>query len=65
LRSLVPRGIASISPVKASSRKKLLSELKEIVKDIPHLGAEADRFGRDLGDIVKHQPPIPKKGKWA
>jgi len=57
--------IASISPVEASPRKRLLGELKEIVKDIPHLGAEADRFGRDLGDIVKHQPPMPKGDKWV
>mgnify|MGYP001594976776 CR=1 FL=1 len=57
--------IASISPVESSSRKRLLGELKEIVKDIPHLGAEADRFGRDLRDIVKQQPPLPKEDKWA
>jgi prevent-host-death family protein len=57
--------IASISPVEASPRKRLLGELREMVKDIPHLGTEVDRFGHDLGDMVKHQPPIPKEGKWA
>ena len=57
--------IASISPVEASPRRRLLGELREMVKDIPHLGSEADRFGRDLGDIVKHQPPIPRENKWA
>jgi prevent-host-death family protein len=57
--------IASISPVETSSRKRLLGELREMVKDIPHLGAEGDRFGRDLRDILKHQPPMPKEDKWA
>jgi prevent-host-death family protein len=57
--------IASISPVETSSRKKLLGELREMVKDIPHLGAEANRFGRDLRDLLKHQPPMPKEDKWA
>ena len=57
--------IASISPVETSSRKRLLGELKEIVKDVPHLGAETDRFGRDLRDILEHQPAMPKEDKWA
>ena len=57
--------IASISPVETSSRKKLLGELKEMTKDIPHLGAEADRFGRDLRDILQQQPPMPKGERWA
>jgi prevent-host-death family protein len=57
--------IASILPVEASPRKKLLGELKEMVKDIPHLGADVDRFGRDLRDILEHQPAMPKGDKWA
>jgi antitoxin (DNA-binding transcriptional repressor) of toxin-antitoxin stability system len=57
--------IASISPVETSSRKRFLGELREMVKDIPHLGAEGDRFGRDLRGLLKHQPPMPKEDKWA
>jgi len=57
--------IASISPVETSYRKRVLGDLKEIVKDIPRLGADADRFGRDLGDVMKRQPPMPKEDKWA
>ena len=57
--------IALISPVEISPRKKLLSEFKEMVKDIPHLGPEADRFERDLRDLLEHQPPMPKEDKWA
>ena len=57
--------IASISPVETSSRRRLLGELKEMVKDIPRLGAEADRFGRDLRSILEHQLPVPKEDRWA
>jgi prevent-host-death family protein len=57
--------IASISPIEPSSRKRFLSELREMVKDIPHLGAEADRFGHDLRNVLKRQPPMPKEDRWA
>jgi prevent-host-death family protein len=57
--------VAPILPVETSSRKELLGELKEMAKDIPGLGAEADRFRRDLRDILEHQPPMPKEDRWA
>lgn len=57
--------IASISPVETSSRKRLLGEFKEVAKDIPHLGAEADRFARDLRDLLDHQPTMLKEDRWA
>lgn len=57
--------IASISPVDPFTKKRLLSELKEMVKDIPRLGAEADRFGRDLRNILEHQPRIPNEERRA
>ncbi|MGO8987886.1 MAG: type II toxin-antitoxin system Phd/YefM family antitoxin [bacterium] len=57
--------IASISPMETSSKKRLLGELKEMVKDIPHLGAEADRFSRDLRNLLERQPPVPKEDRWG
>jgi prevent-host-death family protein len=57
--------VASISPVETSPRRKLLGELEEALKNIPHLGAEADRFGHDLREIREHQPSLPKGNKWA
>jgi len=57
--------VASISPVETSPRRKVLRELKELIKNIPHLGTEADRFGKDLKKIRKHQPSLPKENKWA
>jgi antitoxin (DNA-binding transcriptional repressor) of toxin-antitoxin stability system len=57
--------VASISPVEAPGKKRLLRELKELAKNMPPLGEEADRFGRDLKEIRKHQPSVPKGNKWA
>jgi antitoxin (DNA-binding transcriptional repressor) of toxin-antitoxin stability system len=57
--------VPSISPVEAPGKKRLLRELKELVKNMPPLGEEADRFGRDLKEIRKHQPSVPKGNKWA
>ena len=50
--------MASISPVEAPGKKRLLRELKELVKNMPPLGEEADRFGQDLREIRKCQPSI-------
>jgi hypothetical protein len=42
-----------------------LGELRELVKNLPRLGDEADRFGKDLKEIRKHQPALPKETKWG
>jgi prevent-host-death family protein len=56
--------VASISPVEGSSKRKPLRELRESVKSLPCLGDEADRFRKDLKEIRKHQPTLPKEAKW-
>jgi prevent-host-death family protein len=55
--------VASISPVEAPGKKSLLRELKELAKNMPPLGQEADRFGRDLMEIRKHEPSVAKRNK--
>ena len=57
--------VASISPVENLPRRKPLRELRELVKNLPRLGDEADRFGKDLKEIRKHQPALPKETKWG
>jgi len=57
--------VASISPIGTPGKKKLLRELKELAKNMPPLGEEADRFGQDLKEIRKHQPSIPRGNKWV
>lgn len=55
--------VASISPVEMSS--KTLGELKGLLGNIPRLGDEVESFDKDLKEIIKHQPSMPVKNKWA
>lgn len=57
--------VASICPVESSAKGKTLGELKELLKKLPRLGDEAERFEADLKEIIKHQPLMPEKSKWA
>ena len=59
------KAVALISPVEAPLRERHLRELKEMAKSSPQLGDEAEAFGEDLKEIRKHQPLLPKEGKWA
>jgi len=56
--------VASISPIKPSARINLLKGLKDLAGNIPQLGEEAERYEKDLKEIRKHQPSIPKESKW-
>lgn len=57
--------VASICPVESPAKGKTLGELKELLKKLPRLGDEAERFEEDLKEIIKHQPLMPEKSKWA
>lgn len=53
--------VASISPVETPVKEGTLGELKELIRKLPRLGDEAERFEEDLKEIIKHQPSIPEK----
>ena len=57
--------VASISPVETLPKRKFLRDLRELMKDLPRLGKEADRFAKALKEIRKHQPTLPKEIKWG
>jgi len=57
--------VAFICPVETPMRERHLGELKELVKSLPGLGSEAEKFERDVKEILKSQPTMPKEGKWA
>jgi len=52
--------IASISPAETPLKERTLGELKGLMKKIPRLGDEAERFGADLKKIIKEQPFVPE-----
>jgi antitoxin (DNA-binding transcriptional repressor) of toxin-antitoxin stability system len=57
--------VASICPVGAPVKERHLGELKELVKGIPRLGDEVEKFEKDLKDVLRNQPAVPKENKWA
>lgn len=57
--------VASICPVDVPLKERSLGELKVLLKNIPRLGIEIERFEKDLKDILKHQPSMPKEDRWA
>jgi len=57
--------VASICPVKDVRKERALSELRNLIKKLPPLGDEIERFEVDLRGIIKHQPPMPKERQWG
>ncbi len=56
--------VASIRPAETHARQLTLGDLVELVKTLPSLGDEADRFRKDIEDARKRQPRMPKKSTW-
>jgi len=65
--TIVPGGkpIASIRSAETHAKALTLGDLAALVKTLPSLGEEAERFTRDIREARKHQPPVPEKSKWA
>jgi hypothetical protein len=57
--------VAFICPVETPMKERHLGELKELVKSLPGLGSEAEKFERDVMEVLKSQPTMPKEGQWA
>jgi antitoxin (DNA-binding transcriptional repressor) of toxin-antitoxin stability system len=57
--------VASISPVETHLKERTLSELRGLIKKIPRLGDEAEKFEKDLQKIVRNQPSLPEKDRWV
>jgi len=57
--------VASLFPVEISTEEKVLGELKRLLKSLPKLGEEAEKFAQDLKEIRKYQPSLAKDGQWA
>jgi len=57
--------IATIRPAEGHAKKLTLGDLTELVKSLPALGNDAERFKKDVRDAHKNQPHMPEKDKWA
>jgi antitoxin (DNA-binding transcriptional repressor) of toxin-antitoxin stability system len=57
--------VATIRSVETHAKALTLGDLAGLVKSLPTLGDEAERFKKDLKEGRKHQPLVPEKDKWA
>jgi antitoxin (DNA-binding transcriptional repressor) of toxin-antitoxin stability system len=57
--------VATIRPAETHAKALTLGDLAGLVKSLPTLGDEAERFKKDLKEARKHQPLMPEKVKWA
>ncbi len=58
------KAAASIGPAEPSGRARTLADLKEIMGQLPSLGDEAARFEKDLRELVRRQPRMPRRSRW-
>lgn len=56
--------IASIVPVGSSSGAALTRDLRTILRQLPALGEDVERFAIDLEEIIHSQPPMPERQVW-
>jgi hypothetical protein len=59
------KAVAFICPIEKGPKGKSLGELRELLKNLPPLGSEVERFQEDLKAIMKNQPSLPKGNRWA
>lgn len=57
--------VASITPAETTVKAMTLGDLPGLVKTLPSLGDEAERFRKDIRKALKHQPLLPEAHTWA
>jgi len=57
--------VATIRPAETFAKELTLGDLAGLVKSLPALGDEAERFKKDIRQARKRQPHMPEKDKWA
>ena len=56
---------ATIGPATGSMKERKLSDLKEIVRNLPRLEDDGDAFARDVAQAIAVQPPVSEGIPWA
>jgi len=57
--------VASISAAEGQVKEMTLGDLPALVKTLPPLGEEAEKFRKDIAEIITHQPLLPESSTWA
>jgi antitoxin (DNA-binding transcriptional repressor) of toxin-antitoxin stability system len=56
---------ATIGPAAGSMQERKLSDLKDIIRNLPRLEDDGDVFAKDIAQTIALQPPIGEGNPWA
>ena len=56
---------ATIGPAAGSVKERKLSDLKDIIRNLPRLEDDGDVFAKDIAQTIALQPPIGEGNPWA
>jgi prevent-host-death family protein len=56
---------ATIGPAAGSVKERKLSDLKNIIRNLPRLEDDGEIFERDIAQAVMVQPPVGEGNPWA
>ena len=56
---------ATIGPAAGSLQERKLSDLKDIIRNLPRLEDDGDAFARDIAQAIASQPPVGERKPWA
>ena len=56
---------ATIGPAVGSVKERKLSDLKDIIRNLPRLGDDRDTFEKDINQAIATQPSVGKENPWA
>jgi antitoxin (DNA-binding transcriptional repressor) of toxin-antitoxin stability system len=56
---------ATIGPASGSVKERKLSDLKDIIRNLPRLEDDGEAFARDVAQAVMAQPPVGEGNPWA
>jgi prevent-host-death family protein len=56
--------VANIVPFESVPARRTLGELRMLIKNLPSLGDDAERFAHDIEETIRKQPSMPEKASW-
>ncbi len=64
-KRLIPKAKAAGYVTDDSMQERKLSDLKDIIRNLPRLEDDGDAFARDIAQAIALQPPVGEGNPWA
>jgi antitoxin (DNA-binding transcriptional repressor) of toxin-antitoxin stability system len=56
---------ATIGPAAGSMKERKLSDLRDIIRNLPRLEDDGEAFAKDIAQAITVQPPVGEGHPWA